>query len=257
MRFLKKSRYAFFVKKENGEYIVYSSLSGSVIRFYEDTYIGMLEAIMDEDVVQYEDNEFFNTMLGNKILLDDAVNEELVVRGLYEEQVIRSNILDIMLIVTRQCNFRCIYCGQPHLDVKMTNGHFCSILNFIKKQVVLYGYKKVRVTFFGGEPLLESEKICSFLEKLGEILHDISSSQNEITYEAGMSTNGYLLTPHLFDELIKLHCNFYQISIKFLLTGCRQLMIKCDRYCLENQHGRELLIICPTWFRPMNSSRLR
>lgn len=31
MKKLRKSKYAFFVKKENGNYIVYSSMSGAVI----------------------------------------------------------------------------------------------------------------------------------------------------------------------------------------------------------------------------------
>lgn len=41
MRQLRKSKYAFFVKKENGNYIVYSSLSGAVIVFNENKYIKM------------------------------------------------------------------------------------------------------------------------------------------------------------------------------------------------------------------------
>ena len=213
MRQLRKSKYAFFVKKENGNYIVYSSLSGSVIVFNENKYIKMLECVLDKDVFEYEDNDFFDLMIDKKVFMDDFVDESLIVRGIYEENVIRSNTLEIMLIVTRQCNFRCVYCGQPHLNENMDIKTYDSILKFIENQINSYGYSSVYVTFFGGEPLIASENICSFLEKLQTLLSKLSTPQRIITYKAGMSTNGYLLTPQLFERLNKLKCNFYQISI--------------------------------------------
>lgn len=173
----------------------------------------MLENILDKETFDYKNNKFFNLLLEKKIFIDEDLDEELVVRGIYEEHIIRSNTLDIMLIVTQQCNFRCVYCGQPHLNKQMDDSNYQSVLNFIKNQLVKHSYKKVRVTFFGGEPLLESDKICEFLENLKKLLSKISCRDNEITYEAGMSTNGYLLTPKLFERLSDLNCKFYQISV--------------------------------------------
>lgn len=213
MRKLKKSKFAFFVKKENGNYIVYTSMSGAVIVFNKENYIKMLEDVLGKDVFDYHDNDFFNLMLDKKVFVDDFVDEDLMVRGMYEEQVIRANTLEIMLIVTRQCNFRCVYCGQPHLNKNMDIKTYDSILKFIENQINTYGYSSVYVTFFGGEPLIASEEICSFLEKLQNLLLKLSTAQRIFTYKAGMSTNGYLLTPQLFERLAKLKCNFYQISI--------------------------------------------
>lgn len=116
MRKLRKSKYAFFVKKENGNYIAYSSLTGAVIVFNENKYIKMLKSALEKDIFNYKDNDFFNLMIEKKIFIDDYIDEQLMVRGLYEEEIIRSNTLQIMLIVTRECNFRCIYCGQPHIN---------------------------------------------------------------------------------------------------------------------------------------------
>lgn len=213
MRQLRKSKYAFFVKKENGNYIVYSSLSGAVVVFNKNIYIKMLEFVLDKEIFNYENNDFFNLMIDKKIFIDEYTDESLLVRGLYEEQIIRSNTLEIMLIVTRQCNFRCVYCGQPHLKENMDIKTYDSILKFVENQINSYGYSSVYVTFFGGEPLIASENICSFLEKLQTLLSKLSTNEKTITYKAGMSTNGYLLTPKLFERLNMLKCNFYQISI--------------------------------------------
>lgn len=46
MRKLRKSKYAFFVKKENGNYIVYSSMSGAVIVLHEKKYIELPENVL-------------------------------------------------------------------------------------------------------------------------------------------------------------------------------------------------------------------
>lgn len=213
MRKIKKSKYAFFVRKSDGSYIVYSPVSGSVIRIFEEKYIMLLEKLINQDMGEVEENELIQILIDKRILLDEYVNEDALVRGIYEEQIVKTDVLDVMLVVTRQCNFRCVYCGQSHLNVKMSAGHYDVILKFIEKQILTYRYKKVRITFFGGEPLLEIEKICLFLEKLKKLLYDLSSELNEIRYEAGMSTNGYLLTPSTFERLTKLNCDFYQISV--------------------------------------------
>lgn len=213
MRQLRKSKYAFVVRKENGNYIVYSSLSGAVVVFNENKYIEMLERALNKEIFYYENNDFFNLMINKRIFIDEFVDEGLIVRGLYEEQIVRSNTLEIMLIVTRQCNFRCVYCGQPHLHEKMNEETYDSILNFIKEQILKHGYTSVYVTFFGGEPLIASKNICTFLERLQTLSYRLSTPQRTITYKAGMSTNGYMLTPQLFEQLNELKCNFYQISI--------------------------------------------
>ena len=213
MERMKKSKFAFFVKKANGNYIVYSSLSGTVILVREDKYIKLLENALGSDTFVYSDDDFYNLMLEKKIFVEENIDEDLLVRGIYEEQIIRNKTLELMLIVTRQCNFRCIYCGQPHLDEKMDDVTYASVLKFVKNQILTHGYTSVRVTFFGGEPLLEANKICLFLEELELLLATLSTEEQKITYSSGMSTNGYLLSPETFEKLIEHNCDFYQISI--------------------------------------------
>lgn len=53
MRKLRKSKYAFFVKKENGNYIVYSSMSGAVIVLHEKKYIELPENVLKQDIFDF------------------------------------------------------------------------------------------------------------------------------------------------------------------------------------------------------------
>ena len=207
---LKKSKYAFFINKEDGHYIVYSSLSGAVILFDDETYITRLKNIVQNDIISDEDEDEVITLLKSKMLLiDEKTDENLLLRTVYEESIVRStNALEIMLIVTKQCNFRCTYCGQPHENKIMSWATYSGVLMFIRNEVAKHKYQKVKITFFGGEPLLEIQNILAFLEKVKELSKELS-----IEYEAGMSTNGYLLTPQNYDALSSLNCTKYQISV--------------------------------------------
>ena len=210
MKELKKSYYSFFVKKDNGDYVVYSSLTGAIVYFSDSEYIERLEEILDKEVILYdENNDIIKLLTEKKIFVDKEQDERISVRLLYEESVIRNTQLEIMLIVTRECNFRCTYCGQPHISSRMKEETYDSVIKFIEKQIRTRGYRKVKVTFFGGEPLLEYMNICNFLTNLNSKLTELG----DIELTADMSTNGYLLTPKKFENLVKLKCTSYQISV--------------------------------------------
>lgn len=207
---LKKSKYAFFIKKDDGNYIAYSSLTGAVIIFSDEEYINRLKVIISKDKIDDDINDDIIQLLKSKSMyINEKTDEYSLVRTMYEENIIRStNALEVMLIVTKQCNFRCTYCGQPHENKQMQQHTYDCVYNFIVKQLETHGYKKVKITFFGGEPLIEYENIICFLKRIKKL-----SLESKIEYDAGMSTNGYLLTPQRFKELASLNCISYQISV--------------------------------------------
>lgn len=113
-----------------------------------------------------------------------------------------------MLIVTRQCNFRCNYCGQQHEDKIMASEVYDYVLSLIEKKITKREYSSVSISFFGGEPLLAYNNIVKFLRKLNKL-----SIKYSFKYDSGMTTNAYLLTPNRFDTLVKLGCDSYQITV--------------------------------------------
>jgi len=223
--FLKKSHYAFFVEKDNGTYIVYSSLSGAVILFSENSYIERLRNVINSDEVLFDEQDDMLVLLKDKkILLDASVNESLLVRMLCEETVVRSRTLEIMLIVTKQCNFRCTYCGQPHEDKKMDIETMDLVVKFVRNQLKCFGYKDVTTTFFGGEPLLESGNIITYFEKLSHMLKEFEN----VSHTAVISSNGFLLTPNVFDKLASFCHITYQICVDGMDYTHDKTRILCD-----------------------------
>ena len=232
---LKKSKYAFFIENENNELIIYHSITGFILLCSEMDYIEKAKSVEKNEIIYLDKEDDFISLLYKKgVLLNIEFDETCQVRQMYEENVLHRKELLITLIVTRQCNFRCVYCGQKHENKKMPKSTYDSIINFIEKMCNTYQYKSISVSFFGGEPLLEYDNIVYFLEKLKDY-----SNKKHILYSAGMTTNGYLLTPEKFMKLSDLGCLDYQIT----LDG------------MESSHNKKRFLIGkkPTWKTIVNN----
>jgi len=128
---------------------------------------------------------------------------------MFENNFLCSRTLDIIPLVTRQCNFRCIYCYEEHKNLRMKQKQYNSIVKWIQNSIENRLYNKVNVNFFGGEPLLEYNNIIKFLYKL----YTLRQKYSDVMFGFSMTTNGYLLTPEKFVELHKLGIRNYQITI--------------------------------------------
>lgn len=113
---------------------------------------------------------------------------------------------ELILWPTEQCNFRCTYCYEDFEIGKMPNDVIVGVKTLIEN--VIPKIKKLRICWFGGEPLLA---------KL--IIDDISnhaialSSKYGVSYSSQITTNGYLLEPAMLESLLKLKVVDYQISL--------------------------------------------
>lgn len=119
--------------------------------------------------------------------------------------------------VTQQCNFRCKYCcysgeyeeRRVHNPLSMTEVTIEDTINFILKTNCQD--RDVRVTFYGGEALLQLKVIKEFVTRL------YRAFGNRIIF--GISTNGYLLTHELIDWI----CEFPKFNIYVSLDAYEEL----------------------------------
>lgn len=119
-----------------------------------------------------------------------------------------SNILNITIMVTEKCNFRCVYCYENHDKEKMNFKILDNILDFIESKLQTSKFKSLNISWFGGEPTLESNQILEYQNRINTIAayYNVSSTAN-------MTTNGYLLNKELFLKYIALGIHSYQITL--------------------------------------------
>ena len=167
VKFVKKSIYANIIK-QGDKAVVHNSLFGGIIKATCEESCAFLEKISKSSSFAVdEDNDFHNELIKMRIIVDENVNEENLVH-FYYMQMQKQELLTIPF-VTKQCNFRCVYCYEVHDSESMQSETYDKLYKNIEQLLETGGYKRVTVSYFGGEPLLEYEQICAFSQKVKKL----------------------------------------------------------------------------------------
>ncbi|MCI5145322.1 MAG: radical SAM protein, partial [Candidatus Electrothrix sp. AR3] len=123
------------------------------------------------------------------------------------------DISDIEIDITGECNLRCTYCYLKGGDKYRERKKFVlekDIDNFLDIYKKTNG-KSVRISFFGGEPLIEFDKIRYAVNKFRSTI----GYKNELSFR--VITNGTLI-----NNQIAQFCNNNNIYVQVTLDGKEQ-----------------------------------
>lgn len=205
-----------YLFEEAGRFFIYNSMSNSFSELDMETYALVQQKIKDKDV-DVADEELRGVLLRMKVLTDSDMESFLRLKYKFMFRRFSNNQLALTINPTLDCNFACPYCFEgKHPKIYMSEQIEDEIIKFVKKHEEAKG---MSVTWFGGEPLLAFNRMLSLTEKFLKL---------GLVYEAGMVTNGYLLT----DRVIK-HLGYLRIkSIQVTIDGLKD--VHDGRRCLKN-----------------------
>ena len=138
-------------------------------------------------------------------LVEYGEDEQTKLETAYLEYI-SSPMLHLYILVTEECNFRCLYCYQKHRNIIMAKDIQDGIIQYVRKNI--RRYTGLQISWFGGEPLL----CIDIIKRLSKEFIQICREQRR-TYKADITTNGYFLTASVIKELIKYKILYYQITI--------------------------------------------
>lgn len=125
------------------------------------------------------------------------------------------------LIMSEDCNFRCIYCIHfSNLKNSERINNSCKIMNFdVAKNAIdnyllilnQYGKNIAQISFGGGEPLIAWPTIKQIIE------YCFSRYAKEFTFRFSLTTNASLITPLIAEMLKK-----YKVNIASSLDGIQE-----------------------------------
>jgi uncharacterized protein len=118
----------------------------------------------------------------------------------------RSNYLNLIILPTEACNFRCTYCYETFENKKMP----LPVVNGIKSLIDRRGAEldELEISWFGGEPLLAFDVISEISK------HALDAGKTAgFTFRSGMTTNGYFLNQHRLSQCLDHKIDFFQISL--------------------------------------------
>lgn len=196
----------YFLKYKD-DYLVYNTLNTNLYRINETKY-NILKNISKEDSNNLNENSNFLLRALEEQIIVPRENEEstTAIHNLYK--IIYANTMNITIIPTMDCNFKCIYCFEEHKNIETTFNIENAIINFIKKNIIKHRLKYVYISWFGGEPLLKKNVILNIMKKV-KFLGD----NYGVTILSDITTNGYLLDVNTFEQLLSVGILFYEITI--------------------------------------------
>lgn len=158
--------------------IVYNTSTGKMIKLNPEEYSSWLR----DDFSSFSDLDL-KTLLSYGILKTHSADYEFenYVNSLNQNTV--SEEAYYKVLTTTACNARCFYCFERNFPKLTMSPDMAEIVaDFILKGASKYG--KLRIDWFGGEPLINTEVI--------DHISNIINNSDNIDYSSGMITNGSL-----------------------------------------------------------------
>lgn len=194
-------------------------INGSSLLF--NTARETLVELDSKTLKQYEQNDLDcntqATMSELGFLVEDDVDELAALELTWRKNFTSSKTLELTIMVTDACNFRCPYCYQSHSTHNMGINETNQLYKYLRKAIDT-GIEAVNIHWFGGEPLLNTAPIFYIEHFLKE---------NGIKGTSNVTTNGYLLT----EELLQRFRNETRIhAFQITLDGTEALHNKTRRH---------------------------
>ena len=118
----------------------------------------------------------------------------------------RSNYLNLIILPTEACNFRCTYCYETFENKKMPRPVVTGIKSLIDRRGA--DLDELDISWFGGEPLLALDVIT----EISKHALDVAKTEG-FAFRSGMTTNGYFLDQDRFAQCLNHKIDFFQISL--------------------------------------------
>ena len=177
---------------------LYSPFGHNVAFLYDEAW-----ELLEQGNVTQVNPKIVDYLIQNNFLVEKGFEAAWIKDNLIEPQV---RLNSMYLVVTQNCNFGCKYCAvvenfdsASRLTEKMSLATGRQAVEFFQRQLEKSRPIDARVTFYGGEPMLNQE----LLFDLVPLIRDIQYSSQEKSVEIIMITNGYLYNQELTDLFSK------------------------------------------------------
>lgn len=187
--------YSVFYRLGNANKSFVAVLNSSAQKFlYSFDRLDKSQNLVEGLKKRYREDEYNSTL--DKIIRTGFVNVINPTREVLGHAIPSQNMLTAWVHITDRCNLRCSYCYLPHVREDMSDETGRATIDAIFRSALLNGFKRVKVKYAGGEPLLR----FPFVVELHQYAQSLAK-QNDMTLDGVVLSNGTLLTTEMIETL--------------------------------------------------------
>lgn len=202
------SRYNARVTTSDGVLVLYNSYTGAVSGFPEPHAEQVCKLLDQAGFTEPQESlsKLKAYLVERGFVIPQDTSELQRFRHRYAQGQHQPDTLELILLTSEECNFRCIYCYESFPRGTMEPWVQEATIGLIKARIPRLN--RLQLSYFGGEPLLGIEAI----RNIAPVAKDAAQSAG-VRYSSSITTNGYLLDSNTLDELIEYGVSSYQISL--------------------------------------------
>lgn len=197
--------------------LLFNTITYELLFLNNKEYSLLNDIDINNDVIRFLVEEYFlvPTDFDDKKFASQVIETRLMIQNMYTEVPLDS----FVILPTTGCNARCFYCFEHGAKISnMTEQTAHDVADFIEKK----GTKNIKITWFGGEPLINQKAIDIICKDL---------VAKNIQYTSKMISNGYLLDEATVKKAVELW-NLKKIQIT--LDGTEEIYNKVKDYVYKD-----------------------
>lgn len=198
------SKYTFLFSSQECYYI-YNTLSNSLIAidYYSFKILEEAKSKKKDFIEKLNlDKELLDILIEKRFVVENSKDEYLMYKSIINDLRRSGSSMHLTMVPTMNCNFNCHYCFEEKNTSVMTSEIMDSIIKYVQSYKEI---ETIKVTWFGGEPLMAIKQIEEFHSKFRTIWKK--------GYSSDIITTGYLLTPEIANILKKVEISSIQITL--------------------------------------------
>jgi len=214
---MKPSKFNVYIPIDTeNQYLIFNTLTGSILKVDKEAK----NAIVNSEIKDI-DNSNVNYLRSEGIIIDDNIDELRILKVKRNIAIYESLTAYFTIIANYSCNLDCIYCYEKYFfnkngvnpTKKINENTSKNIIKFIQNIVLEKNYKRVIISFYGGEPLTNISKCVRIVKIL-----DKWTRKRHIKLKVHFVSNGTLITSNIIKNLLP-----YNTTFQITLAGPKEI----------------------------------
>lgn len=190
----KKSSYNHLTK-EHGQWVLYNAATDEICVL--DPQLKLLYQ-QENSTIAEQHPAFYEHLCVNHFIVPIETDEAQACIAQWKAEDSDPSTFSIIINPTLDCNMRCWYCYEHHAPHRTMNHDTLEhVIEFVRKKIEEPRLQQLNLSFFGGEPLVQYEKIVAPILKVAAR----QTKQYNKKLHIGFTTNGYAVRRPLLEFL--------------------------------------------------------